>query len=397
VVSCQLEPVPGSSISRDRRLNTSCAVCCTEAHQTGVSTDDEIGSGVASPPRPRLSRAGYLRYSWLMSAALLELAEDYLMVKRLREDDRQALLGHSDRARRADLARWGRLISMVSGRETRPWEDGLDLELDLGSCSVDELNYDTLVRALSAARSGAFAPATLRRMLSTLRNFTRWLNARGHLRIDPCAEEVFTLPKLLVAPPRSITTEQVEALLAAAGAPPENSRSLWWPVRDRLLISLLAYCGLRAGEACEARLSWIDNRAEHPLLHVMGKGAKPREIPLPRRVVEALDAFAPARAIVVEGSPPDPYLLVRTDGRPLSYQTLDRIVRGLATRSGTPLPAGAAAHSLRHFYGTELALRGVGVSIAAQLLGHSDLKTTMGYQRLASRQLISVLDDAGLL
>lgn len=42
--------------------------------------------------------------------AVTELAEQWLTAKRALELAGQAAKGHSDRARRADLARWGRLL-----------------------------------------------------------------------------------------------------------------------------------------------------------------------------------------------------------------------------------------------------------------------------------------------
>ena len=72
-------------------------------------------------------------------------------------------------------------------------------------------------------------------------------------------------------------------------------------------------------------------------------------------------------------------------------------MRGLADRAAVTLPPGAAAHSLRHHYGTALALAGVHMSLIAQLMGHTDPRTTSTYTRLAAGQLIAALDDAGLL
>lgn len=328
---------------------------------------------------------------------LVELADDWLDYKRLREDDRQTLLGNSDRARRCDLARWARLILIVTGRPVPDMAEGLDHTRDLASCTLSDLNYETLTRSLATARSGSFAPSSIRRMMSTLRGFTRWLNARGHIATDPCADDVFTLPRMQLPTPRSITPEQVEQMLEAAETIPARARQGWWPARDRCIIALLAYCGLRAGEACSAKMSWVDRRTERPMLRVLGKGSKHRDVPVPSRAMSLIGIYHQERRDRGLLAGTDPNLLVRTNGSPLPYPSLDRIVRGLAQRAGVPLPEGAAAHSLRHSYGTELALRGVNVTIAAQLMGHSDVKTTMRYQMLAARELIAVLDDAGLL
>lgn len=329
---------------------------------------------------------------------LVELASDWLDYKRLRENDRQSRSGASHRARRLDLCRWGRLINLVCGRETPEWSTPFHLEVDLAECTLENLNVETLQRALAAARSGSLQTTTVRRMTVTLRSFTRWLNARGYLRTDPCADEVFTIPAVAHGLPRALDAEQITALLeAAATAPPPRSRGLWWPERDVALVSVAAQCGLRAEEICSAVDTWLDTRAERPVLHVVGKGDKPRDVPVGHTTMTALERWFEVRDERLgkrRGATP---LFVRSDGTPLPYQTLDRIIRGLADRSGVVLPRGSATHSLRHHFGSQLALRGVHVSIIQQLMGHADPRTTSIYTRLAATQLIAALDDAGWL
>jgi site-specific recombinase XerD len=329
---------------------------------------------------------------------LVELVEDWLVSKRPRRqrEDGATRSVNSDRARRGDLCRWGRLICFVRGRDHLPFGANASIVDDIGGCTLADFDVETLQRALTAADT-AYAPATLRRMTSTLRSFTRWCNARGHLRIDPCADEVFDLPAAAPSRPKSLETNEVDALLAAAAAPPPpGSRGLRWPERDVAVIELAAGCGLRAEEVVRAELGWVDRRTDPPVLRVIGKGGKSRDVPVPYRVLAALDAWLAVRAEVATDSPRSP-LLCRGDGTALSTFTLDRLVRALAATAGVTLPAGAATHSLRHHYGTTLALRGVHLSFIAQLLGHADPKTSQIYTTVASTQLIAVLDDAGML
>ena len=330
---------------------------------------------------------------------LVELAEDWLRAKQLKASDAQVAKGHSDRARRGDLCRIGRLVCFVTGREHRPWGDPGTLIVDLGRCTLADFTTDTLMRAVQASRENGFSPATVRRTLSTLRGFTRWMNARGHLRVDPCAVDELVLPAAARAStPKALLTADVDALRASALVPPERDReTLWWPARDLALIELLSRCGLRADEAVTARVDWIDRRPQVPVLTVVGKGDKARAVPMSRHVVDALDAFFVERAERhgrFGGSAP---LLVRVNGQPLLYGVVDRLVRGLAERAAVTLPKGAAAHSLRHHYGTTLALSGVHPSLLSQLMGHEDPKTSEIYTRVASTQLIEALDRAGLL
>jgi integrase/recombinase XerD len=165
----------------------------------------------------------------------------------------------------------------------------------------------------------------------------------------------------------------------------------------------LVSTGARAEETCGATIGEVDRRAERPIWRVgRSKGGKTRDVPLPRSTVEAIDEWLAERVCPTKGRsalaarPTDP-LFVRADDSALSPQGLDRLVRGLAGRARVVLPAGAAAHAFRHYYGVSLALRGVPGNVISQLMGHADARTTSIYTTVASTQLIAALDDAGLL
>jgi integrase/recombinase XerC len=70
-------------------------------------------------------------------------------------------------------------------------------------------------------------------------------------------------------------------------------------------------------------------------------------------------------------------LFVSSTGRPLSPQQLDRQLRQFCARTDVGLPDGATAHALRHFHGSQLAVRGVPLPIIQQLMGHANPATTM--------------------
>lgn len=303
----------------------------------------------------------------------------------------------SDRARTSDLCRWGRIFAMALGRDHLPWRESGDLTVDLAGLRAEDLTTDVCTRALSIAE-GHYAAASLRRMVSTLRGFLRYLVRTGALTADPLDVEVFTLPSPATPRPRAVSDTDLDAMRAAAALPvPSGSRGMLWPTRDVAVVDLLAGCGLRVSEASRARWGWIDERAERPVLRVDGKGGRRRDVPIPRRVDASLRAWR--AELVAEEFPVTPVtpVLVHPDGSPVSTSSLDRVIRAIARRSGTALPAGAAAHALRHHYGTTLALRGVPLTFISQLLGHADPRTTEIYTRVAAIQLFDVLDDAGLL
>jgi integrase len=176
-----------------------------------------------------------------------------------------------------------------------------------------------------------------------------------------------------------------------------------------LLLLRFAYgTGLRLHELAAARLDHLEWRADHRQgwLHVQGKGRKLREVPIPERLWQALEAAWLARGLPREpaAAPPDTPLLTalrRTassgDGvEEPSYQetaltpselhqTLKAFFReaGAAlaredTAAGRRLLA-ASAHWLRHTHGSHAVRRGVPIELVRDNLGHSSLATTSIY------------------
>ncbi len=332
----------------------------------------------------------------LTPVPVVELVEDWLTAKRALGSAAQAAKGNSDRARRSDLERWAIAIGEAQG--LAPSGD----EPLVSALALSDLSEEVLVQAMAVAKS-RWSDATVARMLSTLRGFTRWAHRRGHLAADPLDADLFQAPPRPQRRPRAPEDDDVERIRAAASEEPRGRQRMFWPARDAALVRFLASTGARAEEVCGATIGELDRRAERPIWRVgRSKGDKTRDVPLPRSTVEAIDEWLAERAQPAKGRsalparPTDP-LFVRPGGSALSPQALDRLVRGLAGRAGVVLPAGAAAHAFRHHYGVTLALRGVPGSVISQLMGHADPRTTSIYTTVASTQLITALDDAGLL
>jgi len=329
----------------------------------------------------------------------VELAEDWLTLKGAMSSADQAKKGHSDRARRSDLARWGRLLSASKGQDDDS-EGHLDLAVDLASLSVRDLSSARITASVAEAKR-QWSESTVQRMLSTLRGFTRWMTRQGHLRSDPCDDEMLQATARPERRPRALAPADVKAMAAAAKNEPSGRQRTFWPIRDVAIVAFLAGTGARAEELCGATIGDVDRSPERPIWRVnVAKGGKPRDVPLGHATVDALDAWlaerpreSPAGVPVGETDP----LFVRVDGAALTPSWLDRLLRELATRAAVTTPKGAMAHAFRHSYGVTLALRGVPQAVIAQLMGHADPRTTSIYTTVASDTLIAVLDDAGML
>jgi integrase/recombinase XerD len=61
------------------------------------------------------------------------------------------------------------------------------------------------------------------------------------------------------------------------------------------LVAMLGMLGLRVSEACHARIKDLRYSGGYELLRVIGKGAKPAEMPLPTPVLRAVRAATDSR------------------------------------------------------------------------------------------------------
>jgi site-specific recombinase XerC len=102
----------------------------------------------------------------------------------------------------------------------------------VSALALSDLSEEALVSAMALAKR-RWSDATVARMLSTLRGFTRWAHRRGHLLADPLDAELFQAPSRPQRRPRAPDQEAVERILAAANDEPHGRQRIFWPPGTR--------------------------------------------------------------------------------------------------------------------------------------------------------------------
>ena len=138
--------------------------------------------------------------------------------------------------------------------------------------------------------------------------------------------------------------------------------------RDKALMSVMAYGGLRIAEACSLKYSDIQYRDEYIRLTFSGKGNKTRTVTLPPQAVSALESHLKG---VQAG-----YIFPGRDG-PLKPRMARDIVEQHARTAG--LPDWVHPHTLRHSYATFLMRKTGDLFLVSRVLGHSNTVTTDKY------------------
>lgn len=223
-----------------------------------------------------------------------------------------------------------------------------------------------------------FAPASIRRQVSAMRTYYRFLTGEGDAGRDPTAgletpRGWRTLPEVLAVP-------EVEALLAA----PNPDEPLAW--RDRALLELGYGTGARVSELVALRLS--DVGFEETLVRLFGKGRKERLVPVGRRALGAVAIYAREIRPALDRGATKGRLFLNARGGPLSRVGIWGVIRKHAERAG--LTKRVTPHTLRHTFATHLLEGGADLRAVQEMLGHADLSTTQLYTHVDREYLKQV-------
>jgi integrase/recombinase XerD len=236
-----------------------------------------------------------------------------------------------------------------------------------------------LVRAhLAVLSRRGLSPRSQARALAAIRGYLRYL-VREHRNDgdDLRTVRVRRPPSRL---PGALGTGDVTRLVEDT---PATARR---PLRDRALLEVMYATGLRVSET--AALTGTQVRLEEGFVTVLGKGGKERVVPLGRRAKEALAEYLGTERPRLLGGRTSPWVFVRPGGKPLSRQTIWKIVRRRALAAG--VHARVTPHTLRHTFATHLLGGGADLRVVQALLGHADIGTTQIYTHVAPERLRAV-------
>lgn len=237
-----------------------------------------------------------------------------------------------------------------------------------------------IIRTYLAALHGrGLAVATVRRRLDGLRSFWRFLQETGETEDTPFVG--VRCPKRPKKLPQCLSESALVALLEAADT---NHYSLL-AVRDRAVLSVLIFGGLRRAELLGLRVGDVDWQ-ERTLRVRHGKGDKERVIPLAEEAVQAL-----ANWLAVRPKCPADSLFCTRNGRPLGVKGLQGLFHR-ARRAAGIARQGVTLHTLRHSFATLLLRNGAHLVAIGGLLGHSSLETTAVYLHVTAEDSRRAVD-----
>ncbi|MHB0964347.1 MAG: site-specific tyrosine recombinase XerD [Gemmatimonadaceae bacterium] len=222
------------------------------------------------------------------------------------------------------------------------------------------------------------SPASIRRGVSAIRTWFKFLMAEGVVKSDP--SERLETPKKWRTLPEVLTAAEVERLLGAI--PLEEPLAF----RDRAMLELAYGAGLRVGEWISLKVS--DLMLDEGVVRVFGKGSKERLVPVGGNATGAVAIYLRELRPRLERGKGAGVLFLNARGAPLSRMGAWKILRKYVQLAG--ITKTVTPHTLRHSFATHLLEGGADLRSVQEMLGHADISTTQIYTHLDREYLRSV-------
>ena len=225
--------------------------------------------------------------------------------------------------------------------------------------------------------AGRYSVQTVNLRLTAVRSFYRWCVVTERLAVSP-AESVKGLPRPNARQHKreALTNGEVIRVLATCDADLAG-------IRDRAILTLLAYCGLRAVEVHRANIGNLRTQGDRLVLDVQGKGRREADefVVIPASQEGVIRAWLSHRLTFRDhgdGAPLFVSLSRRSRGRRLSTRGIRELVKDRYAVAGVVGQA-KSTHSLRHSAITNAIRHGATPLQVQAMARHTSFDTTLGY------------------
>ena len=255
----------------------------------------------------------------------------------------------------------------------------------LGISQTELETYIIYLQKLGHSRS------TRARHLSSIRQFFKFCIEAGFLITDPASQ--LAGPKLPKPLPKTITLEEVDALLKVAKS---QGNTEFERARNKCLMEVLYASGMRITELMS--LPVASARGRPKMLLIKGKGSKERLVPLSPSAIDALDHWLKLRDekedLLQKKGFKRSFFLFSSNSKNgyLTRNWFFNKIKSWAIEAGVK-SENVSPHTIRHAFATHLLSNGADLRVIQTLLGHSDITTTEIYTHIVNDKLKSTLEE----
>lgn len=223
-------------------------------------------------------------------------------------------------------------------------------------------------------RRATVSPFTEHGDFAVFRNFCGWLVKRHYLEVSPMLD--LERPRKPRKRMRAISYQQFRDLTLSIKGDD------WMAKRDRLVLTILFFSGLRASEILKVKIADIE---EEGMIYVReGKGGRDRLVPIHPDVPFLTRAYLAVRPPIETE-----FLLVSSNGwggvrGEMQYSGLQQMLRRRCEQARLPR---YNLHSFRHGFAIAFLNADMQMSAVSAAMGHTSIDTTQIYARWSSTGL----------
>ena len=228
---------------------------------------------------------------------------------------------------------------------------------------VTETNLNSYI--LDLEKKG-MAAATVSRNIASMKAFYLYMMRNGEVTTDPA--ENLKAPKVEKKVPDVLSVEETKRLLEKPGDRTPKG------LRDRAMLELLYATGIRVTELISLKLEDVNWKLDYIICRDRNKE---RIIPFGSKARTALEQYMKSARTELIGDKECRMLFPNCSGDSMSRQGFWKLLKQYARQAGIEMEI--TPHTLRHSFAAHLVDNGADLHMVQEMLGHSDISTTMMY------------------
>jgi integrase/recombinase XerD len=274
-----------------------------------------------------------------------------------------------------NLSGFKEFINQFDSEETkRAYERDIKFFFSFCKKSPEKITKIECLNFLSKLKESNFTPKSIQRMISSVRSYFKFLLFMDVVVKNPL--EGMKLPRINREIKEDISDNEVRKMFECLNKDKSKNSS-----RNKLLISLMLYNGLRRSEVCTLKLNDIRKIKDIYILRITGKGNKIREIPLHKKCISYMKDYLESNNMKINT---DKYLFPgHSKDSHITSQSIYNIVKHI--QKSIKLSKNIHPHMFRAKFASMALESGVPITSVQSDLGHSSIETTAMYDHGKSR------------
>lgn len=246
-----------------------------------------------------------------------------------------------------------------------------------GITNWQQVDHYLLIDLLNSLRQQGKANSTINRVISSLRQFYKYMIRHHNLTINPM--EMIDHQYTFNQPPAPVilTEKEIEQLLAV----PDVSTPIG--LRDRALLEIMDATGMRVSEVIALDLTAL--HLDVKLLQLTGKNERERMIPLSQPAVKWLTDYLDRGRPRLLRDEHETRVFLNAHGYPLTRQGIWKKMKEWVSEA--KIKKEVTPQTMRYSFAVHLIENGADVRLIQEILGYNAMKALQPYLQVSPQQL----------